>query len=211
MLLLLSVFLMTGCPPDLAPHLSLALPTGQVVPVYALGKIAIRYAGSERGALSIHYETELPIDDAKALEQEAITEIFPLVAPRAERQLLTVVSVRAIARPIIHVRSLFGLPLPLYTWQWRWYGSLFVRGSDGAWRTDGTSRVRPVSDTARAVAVAIDSVERLAGAVEHVLQFRRDDRGIVVTVAAVGAGPMDGETDVRVNSDGRIWSVEQLH
>jgi hypothetical protein len=60
------------------------------------------------------------------------------------------------------------------------------------------------------VAVAIDSVERVTGVSEHVLQIRRDERGIVVTVAAIGAGPMDGETDVRVGVDERIWSVEPL-
>jgi hypothetical protein len=177
----------------------------------ASGEIAIGYAGADRRTLRIQYETSLPIGDGNALEREAITEILPLVAPRAERQQLTAVEVTAIAPPIVHVRSLFGLPLPLYSWRWLSYGSLLVRGSDGVWRRVGSREVIPVSDTARAVVAAIDSIEHLTGTSERVLQIRRDNRGIVVTVAAIGAGPLDRETDVRVKTDGAIWSVEPLH
>jgi hypothetical protein len=148
---ILLALLLAGCPPDVSPHMALALPSGQLVPVYTLEVIAIHNAGTERRALRIQYETSLPIGDEKVLKQEAMTEIFPMVAPRAERQLLS------------------------------------------------------------AVAAAIDSVEHLTGTGERVLQIRRDESGVVVTVAADDAGPMDRETDVRVRTDGSIWSVEPLH
>ncbi len=74
----------------------------------------------------------------------------------------------------------------------------------------GSDRTGSVSDTARAADVAIDSIEQIDAVGERVVQIRRDERGVVVTVAALSAGPFDGETEVRVNADGTIRSIERL-
>ena len=75
----------------------------------------------------------------------------------------------------------------------------------------GGDRAASVSDTVRAVVAAIDSVERATEVGQRVVQIRRDELGVVVTLAALTAGPFDGTTDVRVNADGQIRAIEPLH
>jgi hypothetical protein len=207
----LAIPFLAGCPPDLSPKGHLALPSGRLLPVYRADETIIRDGGVEYRCWRVFYETLVPLADGKALADEAFGEILSTIAVKAERHGLEAVVLYPTEVPEVHAQTLVGLPIPYYTWQWHTYAYTVIHKRDNLWHMLGGDRAASVSDTVRAVVAAIDSVERATEVGQRVVQIRRDELGVVVTLAALTAGPFDGTTDVRVNADGQIRAIEPLH
>ena len=179
--------------------------------MYDADDTTFRDGGVEYHAWRVYYETLVPLPDGKALADEAFGEILSTIAAKAERHGLAAVVLIPTEVPEVHAQTLAGLPIPYYTWQWHTYAYTVIHRRDNVWHVSGSGRVALVSDTVRAVVAAIESVEKSTETGQRVVQIRRDENGVVVTLAALTAGPFDGTTDVRVNRDGTIRAIEPLH
>lgn len=108
-----------GCGRSEAPHQDLQLPTGRTVKVLSVGKA---YFSKDTPAMTLKYETTLPITNVDALGAE-VDEIWMVVQPEANRANVTNAVITA-STP----------PKGTFITTGSNYNFVFQKGEDGTWR-----------------------------------------------------------------------------
>ncbi|MBV9494340.1 MAG: hypothetical protein JOZ54_08835 [Acidobacteria bacterium] len=118
-LLVLVALLALGCVRQEAPHQDLQLPTGRTVKVLSVGKL---YFSNDRPALTLKYQTDLPITNVDALGAE-VDEIWMVFQPEVDRANVTNAIITA-STP----------PKGTFVTTGSNYNFVFQKGEDGTWR-----------------------------------------------------------------------------